>query len=217
LILGRKASGKTAIYRKLLREKSYSQFSFGHDFTDYPWQLHNHQAIVGVPDEQRFFQSWRYLILMTLSKILLNQDHSQSYCDEAMESLAKVERFVADTYGTLNPDVAQIFSPVRKLRFKSSFEITLPLKMTLNAEGVPMSELPSIVQEVKRNLIEAVVNGVNPPSRPQERRNVKKWRRSDERFKTCGPRPSKTPANSRVKPQNLRTPYQPTTYRWHLS
>ncbi|HWW96588.1 MAG TPA: hypothetical protein VNY74_02785 [Edaphobacter sp.] len=162
LIIGRKGSGKTAIYRKLLREKSYSRFSFGHDFTDYPWHLHNHQAVVGVPDEQKFFQSWRYLILMTLSKILLNQDHSQPYSDEAMESLAKVERFVADTYGTLNPDVAQIFSPVRKLRFKSSFEITWPVKMTLNAEGVPMSELPSIVQEVNRNLVEAVVSSVNP-------------------------------------------------------
>jgi hypothetical protein len=162
LILGRKGSGKTAIYRKLLREKDYARFSFGHDFTDYPWQLHNHQSIAGVPDEQRFFQSWRYLILMTISKILLNQDHSQPYCDEAMDALAKVERFVADTYGTLNPDVAQIFSPVRKLRFKSSFEITWPLKMNLSAEGVPMNELPSIVQEVNRNLIEAVVDSLNP-------------------------------------------------------
>jgi hypothetical protein len=27
----------------------------------------------------------------------------------------------------------------------------------------------------------------------------------------------KNPANSHVKPQNRKTPYQPTTYRWHLS
>jgi hypothetical protein len=28
---------------------------------------------------------------------------------------------------------------------------------------------------------------------------------------------AKNPANSHVKPQNIKTPYQPTTYRWHLS
>jgi len=27
----------------------------------------------------------------------------------------------------------------------------------------------------------------------------------------------KNPANSHVKPQNRKTPYHPTTYRWHLS
>ena len=79
LILGRKGSGKTAIYRKLLRDRSSDQFSFGHDFTDYPWYLHDHQRISGVPDEQRYTQSWRYLISLTVAKILLNQDQSQPF------------------------------------------------------------------------------------------------------------------------------------------
>jgi hypothetical protein len=162
LILGRKGSGKTAIYRKLLRDRDYNRFSFGHDFTDYPWHHHQLQSVAGVPVEQRYLQSWRYLILMTMGKILLNEDSSQPYCDEAMEFLAKLERFVGDTYGTRNPDVAQIFSPVRKLRFKSSFEINWGVKIGLNAEGIPMTELPTIVQEVNRNLREAVLNSLNP-------------------------------------------------------
>ncbi len=63
LILGRKGSGKTAIYRKLMRETRHDAFSFGHDFSDYPWQLHDKQGQMGVPDEHRFLQSWRYLII----------------------------------------------------------------------------------------------------------------------------------------------------------
>jgi hypothetical protein len=68
LVLGRKGSGKTAIYRKLLRDARHDSFSFGHDFTDYPWHLHDKQGHAGVPEEHRFLQSWRYLILLTLSK-----------------------------------------------------------------------------------------------------------------------------------------------------
>ena len=113
-------------------------------------------------EEERFVQSWRYLILMTLSKMLLNQDHSQPWNDIAQDALAKLERFVVDTYSSRNPDIAQIFSPARKLRFKSTFEISWPIKLTAGAEGVPMSDLPTIVQEVNRNLAQAVVESLNP-------------------------------------------------------
>jgi hypothetical protein len=162
LVLGRKGSGKTAIYRKLIRERRYNTFSFGHDFTDYPWHLHNKQAQVGVPEEHRYLQSWRYLILLTLSKLLLNQDSSQPWSDASNDALAKIERFVVDTYASNNPDIAQIFSPVRKLRFKSSLEISWPLKLSISAEGVPISELPTIVQEVNSNLLKAVIESLNP-------------------------------------------------------
>jgi hypothetical protein len=76
--------------------------------------------------------------------------------------LAKVERFVVDTYSSRNPDVAQIFSPVRRLRFKSSFEISWPLKVGVSGEGVPISELPVIIQEINGNLLKAVVESLNP-------------------------------------------------------
>src|SRR4051794_25461786 len=56
LIIGRKGSGKTAIYRKLISRPSakFDVFAFGHDFTDYPWQHHDKQEAVGVPEEERF-------------------------------------------------------------------------------------------------------------------------------------------------------------------
>jgi len=77
LILGRKGSGKTAIFRKLLRLHSHDVFSFGHTFSDYPWHYHTKQKNTGVPVEQCFIHSWEYLIYLTVAKILLNMDHSQ--------------------------------------------------------------------------------------------------------------------------------------------
>lgn len=40
---------------------------------------------------------------------------------------------------------------------------------------------------------------------------------STEELPTIATQPSKTPAISHVKPQNLTTHYQTTTYRWHVS
>lgn len=41
LIVGRKGSGKTAIFKKLLEIKDPAYFCFGHTFSDYPWQYHD--------------------------------------------------------------------------------------------------------------------------------------------------------------------------------
>jgi len=76
LIVGRKGSGKTAIYKKLLTKSDPSFFPWGHTFSDYPWHHHDLQARQGIPDYDKYTHSWKYLILLTASKIILNQDHS---------------------------------------------------------------------------------------------------------------------------------------------
>jgi hypothetical protein len=123
LVLGRKGSGKTAIFRKYVSLREPEVFTFGHTFNDYPWHYHDKQEAIGVPEEERYVHSWKYLILLTISKILLNQDNTQPWADESFEELRKLERFVVDTYGTRDPDITQIFSPAKTLRFQSSFEI----------------------------------------------------------------------------------------------
>jgi hypothetical protein len=74
LIVGRKGSGKTAIFKKLIGIKDSTYFCFGHTFSDYPWQYHDKQARIGIPDFDKYTHSWKYLILLTLAKIVLNQD-----------------------------------------------------------------------------------------------------------------------------------------------
>jgi len=163
LVLGRKGSGKTAIFRKLITTRKHDVFTFGHTFTDYPWHHHDKQESIGVPEEERFVHSWKYLILLTLSKILLNFDNSQPWSDDTIQLLAKLERFVVDSYGTRDPDITQIFLPQKKLHFQSSFEIPLAsLKVRLETKSVPIEELPTIIQEVNENLSQAVISSLNP-------------------------------------------------------
>lgn len=163
LIVGRKGSGKTAIFKKLLDTRNFDFFSFGHTFSDYPWHHHDKQARTGIPSRDKYTHSWKYLILLTLSKIVLNHDSSIPFDEESMSRTITVERFVIDSYGTRDPDVTQVFNPARSLRLKPHFEIDWKvLKAGISPESVPIAELPTIVQEVNQNLTAAILTCLNP-------------------------------------------------------
>ncbi|MFD4304238.1 P-loop ATPase, Sll1717 family [Streptomyces albidoflavus] len=159
LVLGRKGSGKTAIFKRFLTERNPNEFSYGHSFNDYPWQHHDLQAQTGVPEERRFFHSWKYLILMGLAKILLNQDQSQPWSEQSSESMQALEDFVVDSYGTRDPDVRQIFSPDKELRFKGALKVPF---LEISGERVRVKELPPHIQEVNQVIQEHVLRSLNP-------------------------------------------------------
>jgi len=163
LVLGRKGAGKTAIFRKLVRSREDSVFSIGHTFDDYPWHFHDRQAVAGVPAEERFVHSWKYLILITLSKVLLNWDSSQPWNQTALEALAKVERFVVDSYGSRDPDVTQVFAPSKTLKLKGGLGFNIAgVSANLDAERLPVEHLPLVIQEVNKTLLNAICATLNP-------------------------------------------------------
>lgn len=163
LIVGKKGSGKTAIFKHMLMKSNPNYFCFGHTFSDYPWHYHDMQARVGIPDADKFTHSWKYLILLTVAKILLNNDNSVPFDDASMELMVKIEKFVIDTYGTRDPDVTQIFTPSKTLKIKPNFEIDLGLfKGGVAPENVPMDYLPKIAQELNITLMNYIVRCLNP-------------------------------------------------------
>ncbi len=163
VIVGRKGSGKTAIYRRLTQDESHDSFSYGHVFSDYPWHHHSKQAQEGVPQEQCFVQSWEYLINITLAKILLNKDQSQPWSDGAMKDMATLEEFVVDTYGSRDPDLSRIFAPTTALKVKGEFAIDWKIfKGKVSGDLVPIEYLPFIVQDVNKNLISTTIRCANP-------------------------------------------------------
>ncbi|MEV7183364.1 hypothetical protein [Kitasatospora sp. NPDC093102] len=159
LILGRKGSGKTAIFKRFLTEHDSNEFSYGHSFEDYPWQHHDLQAQTGVPEERRYFHSWKYLILIGLAKILLNQDQSQPWSEDSMKSLQALEDFVVDSYGSRDPDVRQLFSPDKELRLKGTLKIPF---FDVSGERIRVRELAPHIQEVNRAIQEHVLRSLNP-------------------------------------------------------
>lgn len=163
LIVGRKGSGKTAIFKRLLDIHEANYFCFGHTFSDYPWHYHDKQARIGIPDFDKYTHSWKYLILLTLAKIILNQDQSLPHDDRGMESMAAVERFVVDTYGSRDPDVTQIFTPSKRLKLRPHIDVDFKLlKAGISPESVPMEELPTVVQDVNRNLLRFCMDCLHP-------------------------------------------------------
>src|SRR5262249_3045581 len=102
--------------------------------------------------------------LLTLAKVILNQDQSLPMDDgKSLDAMAKVERFVVDTYGSRDPDVTQIFTPSKHLKIKPHLEIDIGLlKAGVSPESVPMEDLPTVVQDVNRNLIRYCLDCLNP-------------------------------------------------------
>jgi len=68
MIIGKKGSGKTAIFKKIITTKAPDFFAYGHTFSDYPWHYHEKQARVGIPDFDKYTHSWKYLILLSAAK-----------------------------------------------------------------------------------------------------------------------------------------------------
>jgi hypothetical protein len=162
LLLGRKGSGKTAIFKKINKIHAYNSFAYGHTFSDYPWHHHTLQKITGIPDELCFEQSWIYLINITLAKILLNHDYSQPWNDGAAEALAGIESFLLDSYGSRDPDVTQIFQPSKRLRFNPSFGIADDLvKLEINPTDMPVTDLPKVASEVNSKLLSMIIYCLN--------------------------------------------------------
>ncbi len=163
LVVGRKGSGKTAIFKRMLTHSQHGYFCFGHTFSDYPWHHHDLQARVGIPDFDKFTHSWKYLILLTASKIILNFDQSLPFDQESMDMMIKIEKFIVDTYGTRDPDVTQVFTPSKTLKLKPHFELDWKiLKAGISPENVPMTELPVIVQELNANLLRYALRCLHP-------------------------------------------------------
>lgn len=162
LAIGKKGAGKTAIFRMIINSHRDDVFTAGYNLSDYPWNYHNLQARIGVPDSEKYIQSWMYLQLISISKILLNEDQSIPFDQTSSESIETLRKFIVDSYGTTKPELTNIFSPLTKVKLSAlsagfgSFGIQLP------AEVVEMKNLPIMIQEVNRTLLDAVLKCIRP-------------------------------------------------------
>lgn len=164
LAVGKKGSGKTAIFRMILDSKQYDTFTEGYNLNDYPWHYHNLQARIGVPDSEKYIQSWLYLQLISISKILINVDQAIPFDEASAVSVDVLRDFIVDSYGSTKPELANIFSPLKKLKLTSlsvsgSFG---GLEIGPSVEVIEMKDLPTIVQDINKTLLQAVLKSLHP-------------------------------------------------------
>lgn len=131
----------------------------GTTFEDYPWHHHDLQAENGVPEERRYTHSWKYLILLSLAKVLLNTDSSQPWDESAVDSLSALEDFVVDSYGSRDPDLTQLFHPGKELKLRAGIRLKV---FNLDAERIEVAHLPVHIQEVNQSMQRAVLTALNP-------------------------------------------------------
>ncbi len=161
LIVGRKGSGKTAIFKKLVSEKSTNHHCHGHSFSDYPWFHHDKQRKTGVPDAECFRYSWEYVILISFAKLILS-DNSTPWSDEALDAMSRLEAFIVDTYGSKSPELNRIFSPETRIKLKPSLTAGWgPIKASISAEQIDIDYLPTVIYEVNDALAEIVIRCLN--------------------------------------------------------
>lgn len=156
LVVGRKGSGKTAIYRRLEYEASLDKTItvVGHTFDDYPWDHHEKQGQSGVPAERRFIHSWKYLILLKTAFQLVNEIDPSSLEDDRYEAFQNLAKFVEDSYGRIDPDFTSVFKPKTRLRIGALLKVAV---MSVKADFIDVKDLPKHFQEVNRAMLRNVL------------------------------------------------------------
>lgn len=126
-IIGRKGSGKTAIFRRA------DEGLVGHpviklDFEDYSWTVHSKVREEGVPSEASFVASWKFIFLVNICKHWCNTA-SDEVAEKAMELLQRL-------YGGEDPGALNILADrLRRLR-----RFDLPTVAGMGGGGVEFSE-----------------------------------------------------------------------------
>jgi hypothetical protein len=105
LVLGRKGSGKTALFR-YFTEKSQFNNSSALNLNGYPWKVHEKIKDSGVEHVESYVASWKYLIVIEFAKLVVKL--SDRY---KMTEIVELNKFLKDNYGTSDPKIESIFSP----------------------------------------------------------------------------------------------------------
>jgi hypothetical protein len=152
IVVGRKGTGKTAIYKTLLeRPENYSNFfATGLQFRDYPWGMHQEVQDSAAAPVERYSASWKFLILVELAKLILTSaNHAPPRNEKAQKAADVLADFIRTNWGELDFKFRDIFNR-RKYSFK--FEPTvLGNKLgSLDMNEVPRDRLASVLTEANR-------------------------------------------------------------------
>ncbi|WP_144411184.1 P-loop ATPase, Sll1717 family [Curtobacterium sp. MR_MD2014] len=161
LVRGRKGAGKTAIFKRLVRESGNDVSASGYSFEDYPWYHHSLQEEVGVPAERRYVHSWKYLILLGLTQTILEAARKSFWSENesVMSALAALEDFMIDSYGSIRPGLNQLFNPQYTLRWKGGVNLGFA---NFGADRVSMESLPIHIQAVNAQIQQNLFAAMNP-------------------------------------------------------
>jgi len=155
IIVGRKGSGKTAIYKGLLKRatgrptgRGGDLFVSGLSFKNYPWPLHNSVANNIASKQEKYLASWQFLIAVELASKILTTRRENEFQGVYNETYKRIKRFVEKNWG-VKPSHKDLFKP-------NTFDVSGTIAPTilgnslgeLNVTKVPRTNMGNILQDV---------------------------------------------------------------------
>lgn len=96
-VIGRKGTGKSAIYLSIERINDIKFPVTGLTFDDYSWQVHNKIKDESKSIDFAYVNTWKYIILLELAKLILKEQKADS------KEVNEIKIFLQIVYGSLTP------------------------------------------------------------------------------------------------------------------
>lgn len=113
IIIGRKGSGKTAIYKYIQNEKKNNCTALL--FKDYPWRTHDRYKNTIVSERESYVNSWTFFFYIEIFKKIIELRDSIS-TNKGRKAIKKLEKWIKRNWGSINFDHREIMSP-QKFKF----------------------------------------------------------------------------------------------------
>jgi hypothetical protein len=97
-VIGRKGTGKSAIYLTIENMKHPYVIVSGLSFDDYPWQIHNKIKDESKSIDFSHVNTWKYIVFVEMAKIIIKQNPDTSSLETK-----EIKEFLEVIYGTLAP------------------------------------------------------------------------------------------------------------------
>lgn len=160
-VIGRKGTGKSAIYLTIEGIKNPDILVSGLSFDYYPWHIHNI-----IKDETKSIDfahvnTWKYIILLELAKLVIKEQRDDS------PELNEIKEYLQNIYGSLNPNFKEyLVDKIKRIKCiefpKLSWKELSGGKFEFEEKDRPESKLVSSINIVNNVLKDKLFKLLSP-------------------------------------------------------
>jgi len=162
IAIGRKGTGKTALYQGLEAHRDASTFVSGLKFSDYPWRLHNDALNTNAAETERYVNSWSFLILVELAKLVLSSERQRS-----RDASNALREFIESNWGRVDFSYRDFYEPTKFMTVKSEIkpQVAGVSMASVNREWVERARLGESVGATLAWLETALSEALDPATK----------------------------------------------------
>ncbi|WP_178022227.1 P-loop ATPase, Sll1717 family [uncultured Paenibacillus sp.] len=152
VVIGRKGSGKTAIY-KFLSKEDKNKLTAALLFRDYPWKVHDRFANDAVSDRETYVNSWDFLIYVELAKLIVSE--TEQYGFKQKWKVRRVRKWLKKSWGSVKFNHRETMSP-KSLEFSFAPSV-MGNSLGSISRGDSTQRLGSTLGEINKKLLSNIL------------------------------------------------------------